>query len=145
MLFGSVGQKPEVTDAHKAVRQDVKQEAADEFMGPKRDRRFQPSLSFSISITQGDLTVLDRKDALVGQRDAVGVAAEVIKHGLWRAERLFGVDHPVLLAICFDLFSRWDFSFAQACCNRSRNFPRNTRLRALTGNRKFGRASIQRL
>ena len=40
MLLGSVGEKAEVTDAHEAVRQDVKQEAADEFMGLKRDRLF---------------------------------------------------------------------------------------------------------
>ena len=53
---------------------------------------------FSISITQGDLSVLDRKDAVIGQRHAVGVAAEVIEHGLWRTERLFGVDDPAFLA-----------------------------------------------
>ena len=38
------------------------------------------------------------EDAVIGERDAVGVAAEVIKHGLWRAERLFGIDDPALLA-----------------------------------------------
>jgi hypothetical protein len=100
-----------VTDAHEAIRQDVKQEAADEFMGLKRDRLFLIPI-FAISITQGDLSVLDRKDALVGQRHAVGVAAEVIKHGLWRAERLFGVNHPVLFPRGLDIpVSRWDFSF----------------------------------
>ena len=53
---------------------------------------------FSISITQGDLAVLDVEDAVIGERHAVGVAAEVIEHGLRRTERLFRVDHPVLLA-----------------------------------------------
>src|SRR5215831_20867928 len=67
---------------------------------------------FAISITQGDLTVLDRKDAVVGQRHAVGIAAKVVEHGLWRAERLFGVDHPALLACGFDrVVGRRDFSF----------------------------------
>jgi len=97
MLLGSVGQKAEVTDAHEAIGQDVKQEAADEFMGLKRDRLFFIPI-FAISITQGDLTVLDRKDAVVGQRHAVGIAAEVIEDGLRRTERLFGVDDPALLA-----------------------------------------------
>ena len=86
-----------MTDAHEAIGQDVKQEAADEFLGVKGEGRFSVAI-LSISITQGDLTVLDRKDALVGQRHAVGIAAEVIEHGLWRTERLFGVDHPALLA-----------------------------------------------
>src|SRR5262245_41211983 len=36
------------------------------------------------------------------------------------------------------------FPFSQACCNRARNFPRNTWDRAVTENRKFGRAPIQR-
>ena len=82
---------------------------------------------FAISITHGDLAVLDVEDAVIGQRHAVGVAAEVITHGLWRTERLFGVNHPVLfpqgLGIPVPMYplspsppfppslSRWDFSF----------------------------------
>jgi hypothetical protein len=97
LLLGAVGQKPEVTDAHEAIRQDVKQEAADEFMGVKGDCLFSVAI-LSISITQGDLTVLDRKDAVVGKRDAVGVAAEVIEDGVRRAERLFRIDDPALWA-----------------------------------------------
>ena len=33
MFFGAVGQKAEVTDTHEALRNPVKQEAADEFVG----------------------------------------------------------------------------------------------------------------
>jgi hypothetical protein len=95
----------------KPIRQDVKQEAADEFMGLKRDRLFFIPI-FAISITQGDLTVLDVEDAVIGQSHAVGVAAEVIEHGLWRTERLFGVNHPVLFPRGLGIpVSRWDFSF----------------------------------
>src|SRR5262249_6267883 len=97
--------------AHEALGQYVEHEAAGEFMGLKRDRLFFTPL-FAISITQGDLTVLDRKDAVVGQRHAVGIEAEGLKDGLWRTERLCGVDHTVLFACGFGLVgSRRDFSF----------------------------------
>ena len=100
-----------MTDAHKAIRQDVKEEAADEFVGIKGHGLFSIPI-FSISITKGDLAVLDVEDAVVGESDAVGVAAEVIQHGLWRTERLFGVNHPVLFPQGLGIpVSRCDFSF----------------------------------
>jgi len=42
----------------------------------------------SISIAQGDFSVLDWENTIVGERHAVGVAAEVVEDGLGRAERL---------------------------------------------------------
>ena len=75
----------------------MKQEAADEFVGLKRQSLFSISI-FSISVTQGDQAVLHVEDAVIGERDAVGVAAEVIEDGLRGAERLFRIDHPALLA-----------------------------------------------
>ena len=92
-----LAKKAEVTDAHEAIRQDVKQEAADEFVGIKEHRFFSIPI-FSISVAQGDLAVFDVEDAVIGERHAVGVAAEIVEHGLWRTERLFGVDDPALLA-----------------------------------------------
>ncbi len=86
-----------MTDAHEALRQDVKQEAADEFVGLKRQSLFSIPI-FAISVTQGDFCVLDFNDAVIGQSDAVGVAAEVIEDGLRGAERLFRIDDPALLA-----------------------------------------------
>ena len=41
--------------------------------------------------------VFDGEDTIIGERHAVGVAAEIVEHGLGRAERLFGIDDPVLL------------------------------------------------
>ena len=95
LFFRAVGEKAEVTDAHEAIGQNVEEEAADEFLGMKGHGLFSIAIS-SISITQGDLAVLDVEDAVIGKSHAVGVAAEVIKHGLWRTERLFRVNHPVL-------------------------------------------------
>ena len=95
MLFGSVGKKAEVTDAHEAFGKHVKEETADEFVGIEGDGLFSIPI-FAISIAQGDLVVIDFENTVVGESHAMRVAAEVIEHGLWGAERLFRVDDPVL-------------------------------------------------
>jgi len=41
VLLGSVGQKAEVADAHKAIGEHMEEKAADEFFGIEGDR-FQP-------------------------------------------------------------------------------------------------------
>jgi len=97
LFLRSVGQETEVTDAHEAVGQDVEQKATDEFVGVERDDLFLIPL-FSIAIAQEDFSVFDLQNPLIGERHAEGVAAEVIEHGLWGTERLFGVDDPAFLA-----------------------------------------------
>jgi hypothetical protein len=93
---------------------------------------------FSISVAQGDFSVFDFEDAVIGERYAVSVAAEVIEDSLRRAEGLFRVDGPVRLRNALvSLLAAGSFVLSSACCSRSRNFPRNTRLRAFTGNKKF--------
>lgn len=96
MLLGAISEKAEVTDTHEAIGQDVEEEAADEFVGLKRDGLFSIPI-FSISIAQDNLAVLDVEDAVVGESHAVGVAAEVIEHGPGGGERLFRVNDPVFL------------------------------------------------
>jgi hypothetical protein len=95
-FFRTVGDKAEVTDTHEAIGQDMEQEAANKFLGLQRYRLFSIPV-FAISIAQGDFPVFDLENAIIGERHAVGVAAEVVKDGLGRAERFFGVDDPALL------------------------------------------------
>ena len=68
----------EVTDAHEAIRQYVKQEAADEFVGHQGDSLFSvfifsvpvpPEADQPLAETQGDFSVLDFNDAVIGQRE----------------------------------------------------------------------------
>ena len=81
----------------------MEEKTPDEFMGIKGQGLLSISI-FAISITQGDLAVLDVEDAVIG--------AEVIKHGLWGSEGLFGVNHPILFPQGLGIpVSRWDFSF----------------------------------
>ena len=95
-LLGSVGQKAEVTDAHEAIGEDVEEKAADEFLGIE-GQRFQPIVIPSIPVAESDLAVFNGEDTVIGQSDAVGVAAEVVENGLRRTERFFRIDNPVLL------------------------------------------------
>ena len=97
MFLGAVGQEAKMADTHEAVGQDMEEKAAGEFFGIE-GHRFQPVFVSSVSVAKSDLAVLDFEDAVIGERDAVGVAAEVIEDGLRGAERLFRVDVPALLA-----------------------------------------------
>ena len=97
LFFRAVSQKAKVTDAHETIGQDVEQEAADKLLGLQSHGLFSIPVS-SISIAQGDFSVFDLENTVVGERHPVGVAAEIIEHGLWRAEGLFRIDDPVLLA-----------------------------------------------
>ena len=56
-------------------------------LGPPALSSFAIAVS-SISIAQGDFSVLDCENTIVGERYAEGVAAEVVEDGLGRAERL---------------------------------------------------------
>ena len=66
-------------------------------MGSKDEGLF-PITIFAIPIAKGDLAVLDFEDAVVGERHAVGVAAEIVKNSTGRTEGLFRKDNPILLA-----------------------------------------------
>ena len=73
-FFRAVGQQAEVADTHEALGQDVKQEATDKFLGIKEEGLCLITV-FAISVAQGDLSVLDLENTIVGERHAVGVAA----------------------------------------------------------------------
>jgi len=97
MLLGSVSQKTEMTDAHEAIGEHVKQEAADKFLGFK-DHRLFPIAIFAISVAQQDFSVIDLQDAVIRESDTVRVAAEVVENGAGRAEGFFRIDDPAFLA-----------------------------------------------
>jgi len=97
-----------VTHAHEAIGKDVKQEAADEFLGIE-GVSFEPIFVFSVPVGEGDLTVLGREDTVIGEGYSVGVAAQVIKDLLWGGEGLFGIDHPLFFLA---ELRRWTGQFA---------------------------------
>ena len=42
------------------------------------------------------LVIGDADDALIGNRHPMRVTPEIVEHGLWPAQRLLGIDHPVV-------------------------------------------------
>ena len=82
LLLGAVSQEAEVTDTHETIGQDVEQEAADKLLGLQRHDLFAIPV-FAISIAQSDFAVFDLENTVVGERNPVGVAAEVVENGLW--------------------------------------------------------------
>ena len=95
-----------------------------------------------VAVPERNTTVLEAQDAMVRDRDAMGVGAEVREHALGTGERRFRVDDPVEAA------KRYGRAPERRC--RRRAFPalegtsetlrgifaRNTLDRARTGNRK---------
>jgi hypothetical protein len=88
VLFGSVGQKAKVTDAHESLGEDVKQESPDEFVGRQR-HGIKLIPIFSIPVEEGDLVVLNRNDAMVGEVHSMGIASQVVENSFRRREGLF--------------------------------------------------------
>ncbi len=65
----------------------------DEFVGFEGHGLFSV-LIFSVPVTEGDFSVMGRENPIIGQRHAVGVAAEVVQNMDGRSERLLRIDDP---------------------------------------------------
>ena len=72
-----IGQKAIVTDTDKAVRQDVEQEAAQELRQRDRQGAFLVAIG-RVPPAEGNLVLVERDQTVVGDGDAVGIAAEIL-------------------------------------------------------------------
>ncbi len=82
-----------MTDSHEACRQDVGQEPADELIGRQRSNLLPVSIS-AVAVGEADLFVFAREQAMIGNRDPVGVASQVVEKFLRTGEGRLGVDVP---------------------------------------------------
>ncbi len=89
---GRAGQ-PVVTDLGKAPRQDVVEEAVDEFLGWYT--HVAELLGAVVAITEGDLAVLEGFDPAVGDGDPEDIARQVLQD-LGAGSGVLGVDDPGL-------------------------------------------------
>jgi hypothetical protein len=89
----AIGEEPVVTDANEALREDVKQEAATEL--GKREREGPRPATAVVLVAEGHGLVIDVEQPMVRDRDAVGVAGEVLEHALGTIARRLGVDDPL--------------------------------------------------
>jgi len=90
-----VSKKSEVADAHKTARQQVEEEAAQELCDRQSHEPLPVAVS-GVSPAEGDVTIGESHQPVVGDGDAVSVGAEIAQHMFWPAERPFGVDDPVV-------------------------------------------------
>jgi hypothetical protein len=95
---GAVGQKAVVTDPDEALGKDVEEEAATELtegecLGPGAARAI-------VLVAEGDDLGAHVDQPVVGDRDAVGVAGQVLQDFLGAVEGWLDIDNP-LGAPCF--------------------------------------------
>jgi hypothetical protein len=93
----AVAKKAVVTDAVEPGREDMEQEAAEE-LGRVQRQGLLPIVMPIILPPEADLPLVDGEQAVVRDRDPVGVPAEVLKDLRGPPERGLCVDHPLGLA-----------------------------------------------
>ena len=92
----AVGQQAVVADAHEASGQHVEEEAAQELAGVERHDALLAAVGI-IPPAEVDALAVEGDQAVVGDGDAMGVAAEIAQHMFRSAEGRLGIDDPVLV------------------------------------------------
>src|SRR5208283_2101344 len=94
LFLDAVGEKPERTDTHEPLRQDMQKKAPDEFFGLKG--HLSADIIVAVPVAEGDVLVINMQNAVVGDSHAVSISPEVVqdlfRSGKWR----LGIDHPFL-------------------------------------------------
>ena len=82
--------KAEVTDLDEASGKDMEEEAADEFLDGERD-------DLGVLAAEGDVGFRQGAEALIGDGDAMGIAAEIAEDLAGTGKRPLGIDDPFFL------------------------------------------------
>jgi len=97
MVFAvSVGQEAKVTDPDIARGQYMKKEPADKFIGLQRHGFLTVPVCI-IPPEKGNLAVLDGEEAVITDRDPMGISAEVLKDPFGAIEGRLAIDDPLLV------------------------------------------------
>ena len=88
----AVSEKAVVPDPYEALGEDVEEETAGEL--PKRKGESSDPLAAVLLETERDGPVVDLKQPVVGDRDAVCIATEVLQNLLGAVEGRLGIDNP---------------------------------------------------
>ena len=89
-------QQAEVADADEAFREDVQEEAPEEFVDVERQRAHLAPVPIVLP-PKRDRVVRDGDEPVIGDGDAVGVPREVVQHVGGAAKGRLRVDHPRLM------------------------------------------------
>ena len=93
----AVGEESEMSDAHEAAREDVEEEASNEFKGME-SHGFSAVLVSVILPGERHRFIVHGKDAMIGDGDAVSVSAEIGDDLFGAAKGRFGVNDPIVPA-----------------------------------------------
>jgi len=85
-----------MTDFHKALRQNVHEESADELKGGN-SHHFPTVVILVIAPFECNLTVLDFEDTVIGDSDAMCIASEIFHNTGGGFEWRFAVDDPLFV------------------------------------------------
>ena len=83
-----------MANALQAVRQGVQKEASDELLGSERHDLGIAALTI-VAPAEADVAVVEIDQPAIGDRDAMGVAAEIGQHLRGAPKGGLGIDHPV--------------------------------------------------
>ena len=90
----ATGEETEVADADKALGEQMKQEATQKLIA-REGHQFVPIVIGGVTPAKGNPAVRQCDQAMVGDGDAVSIAAEILQDILGSTEWWFGVDDPV--------------------------------------------------
>jgi hypothetical protein len=99
LTAATVGHPTVVANTHQAFRQHMQQEAPNELLGRQRHFTFLTVVSV-IFPAEGDLTILQGDEPVIGDGHAMGVTRQIMQHMLGAAKRLSHIDHPFVLVEC---------------------------------------------
>ena len=96
LKFGAAGgvMQTEMTDAHKAIREDMREKAADKLQR-RQSHQFFFAIVTVIEIFEGDRILANRHNAMIGNGNAEDIATEILDQLRDAIERGLNVDFPV--------------------------------------------------
>jgi len=98
LLFSvSIAQEPVIANAVESTGENVEEESPNELLG-RESHDFLLIVVAVVPPLELDLPVFDFQDPMIGNRDPVGVAADVVHHLLGPGEGRLGVDDPFRMA-----------------------------------------------
>jgi len=89
----TAGEEAEVPDANEATWQYVQKETTQELFGRQSEESFLVFMS-GVSPAKRDLVILEGNEPGIGNRNTMGVSAEIAQHLIGSTERRLAVDHP---------------------------------------------------
>ena len=92
----AIGEEAVIANTLEPVGKNVKQEPTDELVGAKRHRLVAVVMSIILP-AKLNLAVIDIKQAIIGDGDAVRIPCDILEDVVRSGEGPLGVNHPVLL------------------------------------------------